>query len=174
MSIRISGGIYRSRRIECPSRGVRPTLDRVKEAIFSTLQMNIEGAEVLDLFAGSGNLGIEALSRGALCATFVDKARICTKVIEKNLKTLGILEKSGIITADIRSYLKVCNRSFDLIFADPPYNKGLASQLAPHVYKLLNSGGILVLEHSPQELITIQSWKNRSYGDTMITYIQKD
>ena len=174
MSIRVCAGLYRSRKIECPAKGVRPTTDRVKQAIFSTLPLAIEGALVLDLFAGSGNLGIEALSRGAEQVTFVDGSKDCSRIIEKNLRLLDALAHARIVRAEASSFLEHCRDEFDVIFMDPPYNKGLASELAPHVYTFVKTGGVLVIEHSPHEPIPIQPWKTRTYGDTMITYITRD
>lgn len=171
MSIRVCGGIFKSRRLECPARGVRPTTDRVKEAIFSTLSSDLHGAKVLDLFAGSGNLGIESISRGAGQVTFVDKSSLCIRFIEKNLSTLSVKENTKVIKSDVSAFVRQCREDFDLIFMDPPYDKGLASNMAPHVYNLLKIGGILTIEHSPYEIINIKSWKTKTYGDTMITYI---
>ena len=173
MSIRVCGGIYKSRRIECPVKGVRPTTDKVKEAVFSTLSADIPGAYVLDLFAGSGNLGIEALSRGAHQATFVDKSAVCIRCIEKNLSTLGNSMDAVFIKSDVSTFVQHFPGRFDIIFMDPPYNKGLASKSAPHVYNLLKIGGILAIEHSPDEVIDVRPWKIRTYGDTMITYIMR-
>jgi 16S rRNA (guanine966-N2)-methyltransferase len=174
MSIKVCAGQYRSRRIECPAKGVRPTTDRVKQAIFSTLPVDLEGAQVLDLFAGSGNLGIEALSRGAEKVTFVDGSKACTLVIEANLRLLSALDRAWVVRSEAQAFLGKCHGEFDVIFMDPPYNKGLASQLAPHVYTFVKTGGVLVIEHSPNEPISIQPWKTRTYGDTMITYITRD
>ena len=173
MSIRVSSGIYKSRRLACPLKGVRPTTDKVKEAIFSSLSLDIPDSYVLDLFAGSGNLGIEALSRGAGHVTFVDQSFESKRFIEKNLSTLNILENATIIRSDALSFVHQCTDVFDLIFMDPPYNKGLASKTTPHVYNLLKIGGIVTIEHSPDEIIDMQPWKTRTYGDTMITYIKR-
>ncbi|MGC9324959.1 MAG: 16S rRNA (guanine(966)-N(2))-methyltransferase RsmD [Desulfomonilia bacterium] len=173
MSIRICGGLYRSIRLECPARGVRPTTDRVKEAIFSILGDDVPGSNVLDLFAGCGSLGIESLSRGAQHASFVEKSRVCTEVIAQNLKTIEAGERATIIRGDARSFMKTCTSGFDLIFMDPPYNKALASTLAPHVYKLLNSGGVLVIEHSPAEPLELAAWKHKTYGDTAVSFFRK-
>ncbi len=174
MTIRICSGIYGSRKIECPAKGVRPTTDRVKQAVFSTIPFELAGTRVLDLFAGSGNLGIEALSRGSSEVTFVDSSKICIRVIEKNLKELQALDRAKIVRSDVRAFLEKCRDPFDVIFMDPPYNKGLASELAPHVYRVLKTGGVLVIEHSPNESIPIKPWKTRTYGDTMITYSMRD
>ncbi|MGO9145970.1 MAG: 16S rRNA (guanine(966)-N(2))-methyltransferase RsmD [Desulfomonilia bacterium] len=170
MSIRICGGRYRSIRLDCPTSRVRPTTDRVKEAIFSTLVHDLEDSIVLDLFAGSGSLGIEAISRGASQVTFVEKSQECIKVIERNIETIGAQQRSIIIKSDVRTYIDKCPASFDLIFMDPPYHKDLASQLAPHVYNLLNIGGILVVEHSIREDVPLAVWKSKRYGDTAISY----
>lgn len=174
MSIRVCAGRYRSRRIECPAKGVRPTTDRVKQAIFSTLPVDLDGTDVLDLFAGSGSLGIEALSRGAGHVVFVDGSKPCTRVIEKNLRLLNALDRASVVKAEARDFLGKHQGGFDVIFMDPPYNKGLASELAPHVYSFVKTGGVLVIEHSPDEPVLVQPWKTRTYGDTMITYITRD
>ena len=124
MSIRICGGLYGSMRIESPASRVRPTTDRVKEAIFSILVHDLEGAMVLDLFAGSGSLGIEAISRGAGHVTFVEKSLECIKVIEQNVRTIGVQELATIIKSDAVTYVKNCMTSFNLIFMDPPPGAG--------------------------------------------------
>ncbi len=173
MSIRVCGGRYRSIRLKCPSSRVRPTTDRVKEAIFSVLVHDLHDAMVLDLFAGSGSFGIEAISRGAAQVTFIEKTKECIIVIEKNLETIDAREKAIIIKADARTFIKKCTSLFDLIFMDPPYHKGLATELAPHVYTLLKVGGILVIEHSPREEIPLVAWKTKQYGDTSISYFTR-
>lgn len=173
MSIRICGGTYRSIRLECPSSGVRPTTDRVKEAIFSVLMNDLHEARVLDLFAGSGSLGIEAISRGATLATFVESSHSCVNVIRKNLSCIRAEDKALVIKTDAGQFVKKCRDSFDLIFMDPPYHKGLATQLTPHVYNLLKVGGILVVEHSQRDVIPLEAWKFKRYGDTSISYFRR-
>jgi 16S rRNA (guanine966-N2)-methyltransferase len=172
VNMRICSGLYKSRHIICPN-GIRPTTDRVKQALFSSLIMDLYGFAVLDLFAGSGALGLEALSRGALTITFVEQAVPCIKSIRANLASLNVAHQATIIKADARDYVTSCTQTYDLVLMDPPYDKGLASQLAPHVYELLKPGGVLVIEHTPREQIAMEIWKNRVYGDTMITYIQR-
>ena len=173
MSIRVCGGKNRSIRLECPSSGVRPTTDRVKEAIFSVLVNDLHDAQVLDLFAGSGSLGIEAISRGASHATFVEKSKESIDVIRRNLKAIDAGEKVTIIKTDAGLFIKKCATLFDLIFMDPPYHKGLATELAPHVYNLLKVGGILVVEHSIRDVIPMETWKSKQYGDTSISYFYR-
>jgi 16S rRNA (guanine(966)-N(2))-methyltransferase RsmD len=145
----------------------------VKQAIFSTLPIDLSGTSVLDLFAGCGNLGIEALSRGAQEVTFVDAAFQSIRAIEKNILSLDAGDHVKIVKADARAFIQRSMEEYDAIFMDPPYNKGLASEIAPHVYKLLKTGGVLVVEHSPNEPVSVQPWKTRTYGDTVITYIRK-
>lgn len=149
---------------------MRPTTDRVKEAIFSTLAHSLPEARVLDLFAGSGALGCEALSRGASRVTFVDNSRECIEIIKTNITTLGALEQATVIKTDVKTFIHSCTDTYDLIFMDPPYHKGLASDLTPHVYNLLDTGGILVVEHESGEKILQVPWKHRQYGDTSISY----
>lgn len=173
MSIRVCAGIYRSRVLQCPSRDVRPTTDRVKQAVFSTLPLDLAGTGVLDLFSGCGNLGIEAISRGAAMVTFVDASPQSIRAVQKNISTLDAGEHARIIRSEAGSFVRKCEDSFDVVFMDPPYNKGLASQLSPQVYKLLKNGGVLVIEHSPHEPIPVTPWKARTYGDTAITYLRK-
>ena len=173
MSIRICGGLYGSIRIECPASRVRPTTDRVKEAIFSTLGNDLEDITVLDLFAGSGSLGIEAISRGARHVTFVEKSAECVKVIWRNISIIGAQEQAVVIKSEAMSYVKNCTTSFNLIFMDPPYHKDLACTMAPHVYNLLTIGGILVVEHSVREEIPMLTWKTKRYGDTSVSYFMR-
>lgn len=170
--MRISAGQFGSRRLICP-KGIRPTTDRVKQALFSALTMDLDGITVLDLFSGSGALGIEALSRGAAFATFVESSASCLNAIRANLAALDAGSMSAVIKSDVRDFVMSCAGGYDLILMDPPYDKGLASQLAPHVYRLLKPGGVLVVEHSAREHIIMEIWKVRVYGDTMISYIQR-
>ena len=99
----------------------RPTADRVKEALFSIIQFEIPGAKVLDLFGGSGQLGIEALSRGCKSAVFVDHSPVACKLIEENLKRTKLQEQGRVVRSDYLSYLKNCKEKYDIIVLDPPY-----------------------------------------------------
>ncbi|HEY9160456.1 MAG TPA: 16S rRNA (guanine(966)-N(2))-methyltransferase RsmD [Desulfomonilia bacterium] len=173
MSVRICSGLYKSRRIACPE-DIRPTSDRVKEALFSALLVDFRDIDVLDVFAGSGSLGIEALSRGAKTATFVDSSALSINHIRKNASLLGIENKCVIIRSDVMAYIRKCRHSFDLVFMDPPYNKGLASQLAPELYFLIKPGGTMVVEHSPREALNMNTYKQKQYGDTMLTFIRRE
>ncbi len=133
--LRVIGGESRGRRLKAP-RGLatRPTLARIRESIFSRLaaRMDISGLKVLDLFAGTGSLGIEALSRGAATVTFVDNARAATSVIEHNLEQLGLKDRGRILESDVYcalSRLSDEGEKFDLIFLDPPYARGFGDKV---------------------------------------------
>ncbi len=117
----------------------RPTSERLKEALFSMIQFDIEGRRVLDLFGGSGQLGLEALSRGADSATFIDSSRDAADIIMTNAKKCKLFDKCRISCMDALAYLRSVSGSFDIIFIDPPY----ASGLVPEVLKLIAEGGVL-------------------------------
>lgn len=173
MSIRICGGLYRSIRLDCPCSGVRPTTDRVKEAVFSVLMNDLQDAYVLDLFAGCGSLGIEAISRGAAHATFVDNSRSCIEIIRKNIRSVKAESLATVMKIEAGQFVRNCQDRFNLIFMDPPYHKGLATELTPHVYNLLKVGGILIIEHSQRDKIPMEAWKAKRYGDTSISYFRR-
>lgn len=149
--MRVITGIARNRKLLAPSgTDTRPTADLVKEAVFSIIQFEVEGARVLDLFAGSGQIGIEALSRGAVSCVFVDNTRVCRDIIAKNL-TATKLSGGEAVCADAVSYLKNCTRRFDVIFMDPPYDSGMFATLLPLATKLLADGGIILCESTSKE-----------------------
>ena len=102
---------------------VRPTTDKVKEAVFSAIQFEIEGRHFLDLFAGSGQMGIEALSRGAAHTTFIDKSKLATKVIERNLTVTNLKQSARVYTTDSVEFIRNTSEEFDIIYVDPPYGK---------------------------------------------------
>ena len=126
---------------------VRPTTQKVKEAIFSAIQFEIEGAVVLDLFAGSGQLGIEALSRGASFCTFADNSAVSLKVVRENLRTTGFEDCSEVINKPFGAFLKLTGRTFDLAFLDPPYNKKLLQKALPDLAEKMSDCGVIVCEH---------------------------
>ena len=167
--IRVTGGELRGRRLHVPKKGIRPTTGRVREAIFSTLG-GVEGARVLDLFAGSGALGIEALSRGAAELTLVDTHPAATR---RNVEDLGLTERAQSVKADAVRFLKRAEPgSFDLVLCDPPYT--LADRVAADLVQLipgaLSGGGRAMTESSPQRPLDLDLplLAERTYGDTMI------
>lgn len=138
--LRIIGGECRGRRLHFPDgKGLRPTADRVRETLFNWLQGELRGRRVLDLFAGSGALGLEALSRGAAQAVFVEQARSAAEQLRENLALLGLEDRSEVMQADARRFLERSAPPFDLVFLDPPF----ATQLLAQVSGKLESRGLL-------------------------------
>ena len=175
-----AGGI----RLAVPKSGVRPTMDRVKAAIFSSLGEAVIGARVLDLFAGSGALGIEALSRGAASAIFVEDERQSTQAIEKNLAKTNL--KARIRQQDVFDFLRQRSNpeKFEIIFADPPYEKfqhgkSYTEKLLNNedLPQLLESDGIFVLEKWPgEDLPESQFWRvvrQKAYGATEVLFLTR-
>ena len=149
--MRVITGIARGKRLVTPQgRDVRPTSEKVKEAVFSVLQFDIEGRRILDLFAGSGQLGIEALSRGAESAAFVDSAAASIKVIKQNLENTGFLENSKVYQTDYSSFTAMCRDTFDIAFLDPPYAEGLLVPAIKSVLPLMSDYGTVVCEYPPE------------------------
>ncbi len=130
---------------------VRPTPEKVKEAIFSVIQFRIEGRRFLDLFAGSGQMGIEALSRGAAKAVFVDAGRDSIAVIKKNLQSTGLEKNAEVINTDSITYLTQKREKFDIAFLDPPYRKGLLQDALSLIEPVMNRGGTIIAENPMDE-----------------------
>lgn len=172
--MRIISGKYKGRKIEGFNiNGTRPTMDRVKESLFAILMPYLDQSVCLDLFAGSGALGLEALSNGALEVTFVDNNDQVIKVLRENIK--GI-EKANIIFGDYKKYLKTCQKKFDIIFLDPPYDWCLITKTINYIieYDLLNEGGLLVCEYEKENIICdLNIIKEKSYGGKKIKIFQK-
>jgi len=157
---------------------VRPTTDKVKEAMFSIIQFEIEGRRVLDLFAGSGQLGIEALSRGAKSAHFVDESREAVSVINKNLEKTKLKELSTVSHTDSITFISSTDRTFDLFFLDPPYGKGLIEKALPLCAKKASTGALIVCETSsdeflPEEIESLEYLRRYKYGKTALTVYRK-
>jgi 16S rRNA (guanine966-N2)-methyltransferase len=168
--VRVVAGEFRGRRLAAP-RGARtrPTADRVREALFSMLG-DVSGARVLDLYAGSGALGIEALSRGAESAVFVERDPRAASVIERNLSSLGLQQE--VLRQDAVRFLRRGAGTFDLVFCDPPYDSAsrLAGPLAEHLPALTSEDARIVTEsdkRNPLEL-PLPLVTERTYGDTRI------
>ena len=178
--MRVITGVARGRRLETlPGEDVtRPTTESVKEAVFSMIQFEIEGKNVLDLFAGSGQLGIEALSRGAKKCTFVENNRQAYKVVEENVKHCNLEQGARLVMSDACAFLSRRD-SFDIAFLDPPYNKGFISPVIGAIIKhdRLLTDGIIVLESDStdehDEFEGLFVLKQRKYGRTYITIYQR-
>jgi len=184
--MRIIGGKYKGKRIKSlPKREdtklLRPTTDRVKESVFSILNNYLEGVKFLDLFAGTGNVGIEALSRGAGKVIFVENDKRFCKLIKENLEKLGVeRDRYEVICDDYVNALKRLARrgeKFDFIYADPPYEKGFYTRIV-HMVKnlsLLDEDGLLILEEPKKSpfLPDNEEWivERRGYGTTLVTFV---
>ena len=180
--MRIISGTSKGRKLVTPkNQSLRPTSDRVKESIFNILREEIEGRMVLDLFAGTGNLGIEALSRGAKRVIFVEKGRHALGLIKRNLTQFGLEERSEVLPIDaIRAIgiLKQRGRSFDLIFMDPPYEKGLIEKTLMKLssHPIYHRDTLLVIEHHRREILPpiLHGWnliRQRQWGETVLSYL---
>lgn len=159
----------------------RPTADRVKEALFSIIQFDIPGAKVLDLFGGSGQLGIEALSRGAKSAVFVDHSPVACKLIEENLKRTKLQEQGRVVRSDYMSFLKNSREKFDIILLDPPYAEKFLENALNFITEIdiLQTNGIIVAERPVEkELLLNFSGYSRSrdykYGSTLLAVYRKE
>ncbi len=151
--MRIISGKYKSRRLRgTPLAGIRPTSDKLKETVFNVLGQGVEGAAFLDACAGLGGMGIEALSRGASFVCFIEQSRKACQVIRENLKALEIREGFDILEMDLARALRGLNRQFDIVFADPPYDR---DDLYDAILRapVLAPGGLLIVEHSKRKTL---------------------
>jgi len=183
--MRVIAGDARGRQLVAPkSMRVRPTADRVKEALFSMLLSRLgefTGMRVLDIFAGTGNLGIEALSRGASYAVFVDSHRESAEVIRKNLEITRYCDKAKVVMQDAAAALKLLARSepaFHLVFLDPPYHEGHTGRVLDLLSSspLIDQGTTIVAEFSSKEEIprsfgSLRETERRVYGDTALSFL---
>ncbi len=180
--MRISGGEAKGRTLNFPARcAQRPTTDFLREALFNVLRLQPD-QNFLDLFAGSGAVGLEAASRGAHKVTFVEKSKTLIAVLRQNVSVCGYDEKCVIMQADVHSALSSLSRKksmFDVIFADPPYNEGFIGETLKTLYEnpVLQKNGLLVLQHSVREQLNelADGWflsDQRKYGDNLLTFIR--
>jgi 16S rRNA (guanine966-N2)-methyltransferase len=168
--IRIIAGDFKGRRLKTPATGkVRPTADRVREAWFSILQRPIRGAHVLDLYAGSGALGLEALSRGAVTAEFVEVHRFALAALKANIQTLHVDDRTVVHRTDALAFAERLHAGqFDVAFADPPYDSGQAARLVA-MFRVNPFARICSIEHPADH--PIPGDDTRRYGDTAVTFI---
>lgn len=177
--MRVITGEARGRKLKEPKgNDIRPTTDMVKEAVFNIIQFDIEGRRVLDLFAGTGQLGIESLSRGAKSAVFVDQSREAAELVKDNLKSCGF--EGQVIQTDSISYLENCGK-FDIIFVDPPYNSNLSASALQKIYRfdILTDGGIIICETKNEAVLpTLASpyyyGREYRYGKVKLTIIRRE
>ena len=159
---------------------VRPTAEKVKEAIFDVIQFNVKGKKFLDLFAGSGQIGIEALSRGAKTVSFVDNYKDSIFTIKSNISRLNenFLDKVNILKEDVFDFLNFNTGYFDIIFLDPPYGKDIIPKILGKLSRILNYDGIIICEHSKNESLPetpddLTLFKNKIYGQTAVSFYSK-
>lgn len=175
--MRVITGSARGRRLkDLPGLDTRPTTDKVKESIFNIVQFDVEGRKVLDLFAGTGQLGIEALSRGAERCVFVDQSREAVKIIQENVKTTGFENQSRVAAGDAISFLTSCREKFALVFLDPPYASDLLDRALLKLAEIdiVAENGIIVCESAldkilPQLPAPYEMGRDYRYGKIKLT-----
>ena len=158
---------------------VRPTGEKVKEAVFSVLQFDIEGRRVLDLFAGCGQLGIEPLSRGAKSATFVDSSQQSVSVIKDNLSSARLNDRAEVIKKDYKFFLQTSGEQFDIAFLDPPYHAGFYDDALNLISPLMSDYGVIVCEHPsdvavPECAGNFRLAKTYRYGKVLVSLYRKE
>lgn len=176
--MRIVAGTFGGRRLQSPkSMSIRPTSDRVREAIFSMIEDQVPEACVLDLFAGTGALGLEALSRGAARVVFVDHSRQAVRLIQANAASCGVQDRVEVIHGTAEQAVRRLARDgrvFRLVFMDPPYGKGLIQKSLAIVDAVAEEGALLIAEHHGKECMpeSVEGWlkiRTRKYGDTAVS-----
>ena len=179
MLMRVITGSAKGRKLIPPEgRDVRPTPDRVKEAIFSALQFDIEGRRVLELFAGSGQLSCEALSRGAESAVLVDSSAASVKIARANIENCGFSDKAKIIQSDFSAFCAMSRDEFDIVFLDPPYSSGLLMPAIKAVLPLMSDYGVIVCEHPvevclEEAVVGFKISRSYRYGKVLLTVYRK-
>jgi len=175
--MRVISGSARGRRLkELQGMQTRPTTDKVKESLFNIIQFDIPGRKVLDLFGGTGQLGIEALSRGAASCTFVEQRRDAVRLIQENLKECRLEDKARVVPGEALAFLSSCREKFDVIFLDPPYHTDLMDRALELVTKIdiLSEHGIIICEtmadrQLPQLEAPYEWGKDYRYGQIKLT-----
>lgn len=175
--MRIVAGIAKGRKLVAPSEGTRPMTGRAKESIFSILSEHIPGASVLDLYAGSGSLGLEALSRGAASAEFVEVARRAVRALEGNIEGVGL--GGDVFASTVERYLESEHGPFDLVFVDPPYAEDDPSvgEVLARLEAVLAPEGIVVVHRQARSTLMVpeflRSRDERRYGDAVVTMLER-
>lgn len=179
MNIRIIAGRFGGRVIAAPDgRTTHPMSERVRNALFNSLDVAVQDAKVLDAFAGTGSVGIEALSRGARSVTFVERDRVAHAILRENIARLSIEDETKAIRAGVASWIETNGgEQFDLIFVDPPYHNSQFSTVSA-LFVLLKPGGTMILSHPGRGEVPIQNGivvvDNRSYGNAFLTFFRRE
>ena len=180
--MRVISGTARGRRLkELQGMDTRPTTDKVKESMFNIIQFDLEGRKVLDLFAGTGQLGIEALSRGAAHCTFVDTRRDAVALVKENLNATGFSQQASVFQSDSLAFLSSCREKFDIIFLDPPYQTDFLERCMETVvmFDILNEHGIMVCESAADRVLPTlpeeyQMSREYRYGKIKLTICRRE
>lgn len=177
--MRVITGTIKGRKLKWnKSKKVRPTTEKVKEAIFSSIQFQVQNSIFLDLFAGSGQIGIEAYSRGATRVVFVDNNIDNIKIIRQNLNQQARCNNLQVVNMDVVDFLKNCNSYFDIVFLDPPYNATtLLNECLLHILRIINKNGIIICESKDyinidSTLNSLEIYRVYKYGKTVVTILK--
>ncbi len=179
--MRIISGTARGRKLKEPQgKDTRPTTDKVKESLFNIIQFELEGRRVLDLFAGTGQLGLEALSRGAEHCTFVDQRRESVTLVKENIKLCRFEERSQVVLGEAQTFLRSCRERFDVILLDPPYQTNLLEQCVEKIarFDILREHGIIVCESGaewtvPPMTLPYETGREYRYGQIKLTVCRR-
>lgn len=178
--VRIIAGTYGGRRLDAPNNDrTHPMSERARGAMFNSLADRVDGARVLDVFAGTGAVGLEALSRGADHVMFVERDRVAQKILQHNIDMLGVDDRAKLIRTTVRNWVDSYDgEEFDLIFADPPYHDPQFSTVE-QLFRLLKVNGTMVLSHSGRGEVPIQNETlfvvdSRSYGNAHLTFFRRE
>ncbi len=176
--MRIVAGKYRGRTLlEFDGDKIRPTSDKVRESLFNILQLKVPNAKFLDLFCGTGAMGIEALSRGAKKVVFNDFSRDSLGLLKKNLAKVKVEDDFEIVNSDAVNFVKNTTETFDIIFLDPPYKSELGAKCLPFISNLLDQNGIAILEDEVEwsgEIQGLTQYDKRKYGRVHLTFFKKE
>ncbi|HCC35807.1 MAG TPA: 16S rRNA (guanine(966)-N(2))-methyltransferase RsmD [Ruminococcaceae bacterium] len=178
--MRVITGAARGRKLKTlPGEEIRPTADRVKEGIFSAVQFDIEGRRFLDMFAGSGQIGIEALSRGAVSCVFIDKLRQAVDIIKENLETAALVSKATVLLGDYASVLTGGLFEFDAVYIDPPYHEEQLLRALDFIKDYLSPAAVIICEHPvgyavPDKVGDYRGYKQYTYGQTGVTLYRRN
>ena len=175
--MRVIAGQFRGRRLKAPDwEGLRPTSDRLRETLFNILAPRIDGARVLDAYAGTGAVGIEALSRGASHVTFVEQDRRAVALIEANLRALGVTNRYAIIRAGFAGAVRQLSQGFQVIFLDPPYGAAQLSEAVTAAARLVAGDTLLIVEHAtrdaPPEMPSLVRTRDLKQGDSALAFYE--
>ncbi len=170
--MRVISGKYKGKKLKYSIEGTRPTMDRIKESMFALIQNYVKDSIVLDLFSGSGSLGIEALSNGSCKCYFIDNSKKAIKIINENLKNI---DNSIVINDDYIRFIKNTNEKFDIIFLDPPYHENIIEKAINNIikYNILNEDGIIVCETEQDFKYNLKLIKEKNYGNKKIKVLKK-